>query len=105
MNRTHRSLALGLFAAISTGIAVVGGAQAGDREAEALDEESLEAGSLVVCDHEGKLAAAKEALLAGDRPAAIAHLKAAKALLVECERRAGEAEAESEGRQPASQVI
>ena len=49
-------------------------------------EEQIVDPSLRGCGHAGELLAARDALADGDRPGAIAHLKAARALLVECER-------------------
>lgn len=98
MKSTHRILAASLCAVALVGLGM-------DRPAWAEDDtkhaEELVDPSLAVCGHADELLAAREALAAGDRASAITHLKAAKALLVECERR----EVAAEPKTPARDVI
>jgi hypothetical protein len=55
----------------------------------AADEGAAERG-LAACGHLDEMSAAREALADGDRETALLHLRAARALLVECEARSEE---------------
>ena len=67
------------------------GASSHERSNKTSGDRAAAAGT-EACGHLGEMSAAREALASGDRQLALRHLKAARTILVECERRAGEAD-------------